>query len=172
MQQIGYSLIDSTGAEIRYWGDQYGVFQVIPSLIRLPNGDDVHCPAVGNLADWWLVPRMGQRGVGDTYWDGTNVVVFFPVKPDDVRAEAQRRIIAVTGATSFDGCLVKQLNAVMRATELTNKKASGGTLTAGEVAEATALQALADQIKHIRACSNVMEQNPPTDYTDNARWGY
>lgn len=99
----------------------------------------------------------------------------WPVVPrqptaDDVRAEAQRRIIAATGAASFEACIVKQMNALMRATELANKRAAGGTLTDAETAEAAALQGLADQIKALRAKSNAMEGNPPADYRSDSRW--
>lgn len=103
--------------------------------------------------------------------DRVRVVRSYPaVVADDVRAEAQRRIIALTGATSLDGCLIKQLNALMRGTELVNKRASGGTLTAEEEAEAAALQAMADAVKAIRAASNAMESNPPSDYASDERW--
>ena len=58
----------------------------------------------------------------------------------------------------------------MRATELVNKKADGGTLTTEEQAEAAALQALADAITAIRAVSNTLEPNPPENYDDNSYW--
>ncbi len=89
---------------------------------------------------------------------------------NDVRAEAQRRIIRLVGATDITGCLIKQLNASMRATELTNKIATGGTLTTDEAAEAAALKGLADAIKAIRAASNAMEAEPPADYAADGRW--
>ena len=87
-----------------------------------------------------------------------------------IKAEAQRRIVALTGATDLNSCLVKQLNALMRGTELTNKKASGGTLTAGEEAEATLLQGLAGQIKAIRARSDALEVTMPVDFTADSHW--
>lgn len=89
---------------------------------------------------------------------------------DEVRTEAQRRIIVLTGTHDIIGCLTKQHNAQMRATELTLIKASGGEWTAEQAAEAAALQALADKIKAIRAASNVLEPNPPQDYTDEKYW--
>lgn len=89
---------------------------------------------------------------------------------DDVRAEAQRRIIALTGATDLNGCLVRQMNALMRGTEIANKRAMGLELTPGEIAEAGALQAMADAIKAIRAASNMLEAEPPTDYADDGYW--
>lgn len=88
---------------------------------------------------------------------------------DDVRAEAQRRIMVLIGARDFNSCMTKQLNALMRATELTRKKATEG-LTQGETTEALGLQQMADAVKAIRAFSNVMEPNPPADYKDDAHW--
>jgi hypothetical protein len=88
----------------------------------------------------------------------------------DVRAEAQRRIIVLTGAADLNGCLVRQLNALMRATELTNKVASGSKWSASEAAEAARLEALAAAIKAVRAASNLLEPEPPADYTSDAHW--
>jgi hypothetical protein len=88
----------------------------------------------------------------------------------DVRAEAQRRIIRLTGAADLNGCIIRQLNASMRATELVNKKATGGTLSAAEQAEEAALLALAAGIKAIRSASNAMEGAPPADYRNDHRW--
>ncbi len=92
------------------------------------------------------------------------------VSIEDVRAEAQRRIIVLTGTQDIIGCLIKQHNAQMRATELTLIQAQGGTWTPEQAAEAAALQSLALQIKAIRAASNVLEPNPPQDYTDDKYW--
>ena len=89
-----------------------------------------------------------------------------------VKAEAQRRIIAIAGASDLMSCLTKQLNAQMRAAELINIKAEGRALTAEQEAETAALQALADAIKAIRAASNVIEaMDPiPADFAADARW--
>lgn len=89
---------------------------------------------------------------------------------DFVRGEAQRRIVALTGASDIVGCLIKQHNAQMRATELTLIKAQGGSWTPEQAAEAAALQGLADRIKAIRLASNVLEPNPPADYADDKHW--
>lgn len=92
------------------------------------------------------------------------------VTADMIRTEAQRRIIALTGASDLQSCLIKQLNAQMRATELVNKRALGAVLSEAEEIEAAALQALADGIKAIRAASNELEADPPQDYADDAHW--
>lgn len=91
------------------------------------------------------------------------------VSADDVRAEAQRRIIALVGAPDLTSCMIKQMNANMRANELNDIQHSR-ELTAEEAAEANALRSLATQIKSIRAASNVLEPNPPQDYTDDKYW--
>ncbi len=88
---------------------------------------------------------------------------------NDVRVEAQRRIVALVGATDVQSCLIKQLNANMRANELNDIQHSR-ELTVEEAAEANALRSLAIQIKAIRAASNVLEPNPPQDYTDEKYW--
>ena len=93
-----------------------------------------------------------------------------PATASAVRAEAQRRILGLVGVATLSDCLIKQLNASMRATELVNKLALGQAWTPEETAEAAALQALADGIKAIRAASNAMEGAPPDDYADDARW--
>ena len=89
-----------------------------------------------------------------------------------IKEEAQRRIMALVGAETFDACVIKQLNALKRAGTLTLKRASGGTWTAEEAAEAATLQALADKIDAIRAKSNEIESMDPipSDYLSDARW--
>jgi hypothetical protein len=91
------------------------------------------------------------------------------VSINDVRAEAQRRIIALVGAPDLTSCMIKQMNANMRANELNDIQHSR-ELTAEEAAEANALRSLATQIKSIRAASNVLEPNPPPDYADDKYW--
>ena len=89
-----------------------------------------------------------------------------------VKTEAQRRIIALTGKTTLQDCMIKQFNALMRAGQLTDKRVNVGALTAEEEAEAVRLRALADQIKAIRAASDAIEaMSPiPADYAADSRW--
>ena len=89
-----------------------------------------------------------------------------------VKAEAQRRIISLTGRMSLMDCMIKQSNANMRANELNDKRLNGATLTAEEEAEATALRNLAIVIKAIRSKSNEIEAlDPiPLDYTADIYW--
>lgn len=90
-----------------------------------------------------------------------------------VKAECQRRIIALTGTTDLIACVIKQSNANMRANELNDKRIAGQVLTAGEEAEATALRNLALAIKALRARSNEIEALVPipADFDADARWG-
>ncbi len=44
MEKIGYSLVDSDNNEIQFWGDTAQQCEGIPNFIKLPNGDEVHCP--------------------------------------------------------------------------------------------------------------------------------
>ena len=140
----------------------------------LVGGDDTRTwsSAASAWVDSWPADRLTRIASEDELSDvlrphGLRGPV---VTADDVRAEAQRRIVSLTGAADLTSCLIKQLNANMRANELNDKRVSGGSLTAGEETEAAALRALADAIKAIRAASNAMEDTPPADYAANNRW--
>jgi hypothetical protein len=101
--------------------------------------------------------------------EAARVVQRYAVRPRDVaamrdeklvaiRAEAQARIAAVvTGSrdTPLDKLLVKEINALARASSL-NAKGSN-SWTSGEAAEAQQLQALWAAVAAIRAKSNVKE---------------
>lgn len=121
--------------------------------------------------DWTEPPREHRNA-----WTIANgVVTVDPVRKSEllvplIKEEAQRRIIALTGQSDLISSMIKQSNANMRATELTDKRVSGSTLTAQEESEAAALRGLAEKIKAVRAASNVLEQSPPDDYADNKYW--
>lgn len=153
---VGYKLIHSpTDTEVNAWGGVYGQCPGIPNPLLLPTGDQI-CGAVIGVdygeyrLDEWVAPPTAIQ----------------------IKQEAQRRIIALTGAADFNTCIVKQLNALMRVGELNNKLALGGTLTELEFAEATSLQSLADTIKELRAISDEIEAlDPiPDDYASDERW--
>ncbi len=109
-------------------------------------------------------------------FDAGTVAVLPPPAPvvtvDDVRAEAQRRIVVTVGARDFTDCLVRQLNANMRANELNDIRHTRA-LEPAEQAEADALRNLAAVIKAIRAASNVLEAMTPipADFAADHRWG-
>lgn len=107
--------------------------------------------------------------------DAGNTIAPYAAPPPtlaDVKAEAQRRICVVFGVSDLTACIIKQLNAQMRASELINIKAEGGTLTTEQQAEADALQAAADAVKLIRSKSDDIEaMSPiPADYTNDSYW--
>ena len=123
-----------------------------------------------NLPDSWT----GPDGPRASWIIENGQIVSDPIKAQAARipwikAEAQRRIIAVVGAKDLTSCLVKQLNANMRANELNDIQASRA-FTPEEEAEASALRALAAQIKAIRAASDALELTAPADYTNNTYW--
>lgn len=123
-------------------------------------------------AIWRPVVYEGSGSLTEAIIEPTQVRIVRSVPAptsNDVRAEAQRRIIALVGAPDLTGCLIKQLNANMRANELNDFRHSR-ELTTDEAAEAEALRGLADQIKAIRAASNVLEPNPPPDYALDSHW--
>ena len=92
MEQIGWSLVDGQGSEIDHWGDTLGQSRGLPDMLRLPNGDYVYAPSPGGIQDWALVPRWAERGEGNPVWDGSKIVVAFPVSVDDVVRERDRRL--------------------------------------------------------------------------------
>lgn len=92
------------------------------------------------------------------------------IKITRIKAEAQRRIIALTGQPDLISSMIKQSNSNMRATELNDKRISGLTLSSEEEQEAAALRNLARSIKAIREASNTLEGALPEDYTDDRHW--
>jgi len=92
------------------------------------------------------------------------------VTANDIKTEAQRRIIQRLAADDFLDCVVKQLNAIMRAVELTAIRAEGGTWTPQEATEAAALRALTVDIKRIRAKATNLKTKLPADYADEKNW--
>lgn len=45
---VGYKLVrDSDGEVVQQWGGTWGIYVSAPNPMRLPNGDDVHAPAIG-----------------------------------------------------------------------------------------------------------------------------
>jgi hypothetical protein len=88
-----------------------------------------------------------------------------------VKAEAQRRIVALTGAADLTSCLIKQINANMRANRLNDIRMSR-EWTPEEAAEGQALRTLALTIEAVRIRSNAIEATDPipADYADDRHW--
>lgn len=94
MEQIGYSLVDANGAEIQHWGDTPGMCVGLPSMVRLPNGDDVHGASAGALQEWTLVPRFVdyRSAAAPPRLEQNGVVVALAITADMVAAERTRRL--------------------------------------------------------------------------------
>lgn len=79
MEHIGYSLVSDDGDELQFWGDTAGQLMGSPDFVKLPNGDDVHCPKVGDsYSGYKVVPRMLAYGAPSSVFDGTNLIVTRP----------------------------------------------------------------------------------------------
>lgn len=121
--------------------------------------------------------HVGQFYTTSDTINADNVTVAYTVqkRPTDelvpmIKAECQRRIMALVGASSMESCVTKQLNALKRASALTDKRVLGQALTAEEEAEATALRHLGSAIDALRDRSNALELSLPTDFDNNAHW--
>jgi len=94
MEQVGYSLVDTQGNEIQVFGDTAGQTQGVPSAIRLPSGDDVHCPDVNvdyegvRLVERWLSYDDAQS----ILFDGQKTVV---TRPEPQPASIDEKLASV-----------------------------------------------------------------------------
>lgn len=130
-------------------------------------------------ADGRCIPAdLGNVDYAGLVAAGTPIRPFAEPLPtaDDVRAECSRRMRALVGARDATHLRDIISNAEREAARL-NIIRSGipGVLaarewTAAEVARATALHAADAAIEALRAASNILEPNPPTDYTSDAHW--
>jgi len=94
------------------------------------------------------------------------------VLPDDVRAEAQRRMMALVGARDAEHLALVITNGLREATRLLQKEAAGQALTPEEDARKHQLQQVDAAIEAIRAASNRLEamEPIPEDYADDKYW--
>lgn len=59
---VGYRLLDAGGNVVQSWGGVWGRAPGLPNPIRLPDGNDVHAPALGavgdgcQLVEWFMDP--------------------------------------------------------------------------------------------------------------------
>lgn len=92
--------------------------------------------------------------------------------PDDVRAEAQRRMIALIGARDANNLAIKIQNALRETARLLEKEVSGVALTPQEKTRKQTLMTMDAAIEAIRAASNTLEAMTPVpaDYTNDSRW--
>ena len=163
-----YALITPQGAIDRHAANIDPTAQTKAGWRWLPV-EDVAPPAATGLEVLLSDYVVGASKVTQT-WAKTRRAL--EAQKQAVKAEAQRRIIAVTGTADLTSCMIKQANANMRANELNDKRLGGQALTAEEAAEAQALRDLAAAIKGIRVASNNIEaMSPiPLDYTSDSYW--
>lgn len=89
----------------------------------------------------------------------------------DVRAECERRMMALLGARDRRHLDLLLANGTREATRLLNKAARRGEpLTEDELARADQLEQRDAAIEMLRAASNALEANPPADYADDRHW--
>lgn len=172
MKQVGYALIDGANTEVAStkslpWsppppgkpkgriatfttvGQEVDGFRVVEKWETEP--DHVHQVRGSETLSW-----DGQKIVATVAWLDKSLADVMAARVSQIKQIAQDKIIALVGANDLKSCLIKQLNANMRANEL-NDKQINGTLSPEETAEATALRNLAASIKAIRAHSNQLE---------------
>lgn len=105
-------------------------------------------------------------------WTYDGVDFSAPVAPsptsDDVRREAQRRMVALVGARDADHLDIIITNGSREGIRLLRKGAANWT--ADDSTRAATLEAVDLAIEAIRAVSNAMEEHPPADYASNLRW--
>jgi len=77
----------------------------------------------------------------------------------DIKDEAQARIISRLPSGSPDNFVIKQMNIMMLNAELDDIVINGGTLTAEQGAQKAAFVKLKDEIKRIRSMSDDAEAN-------------
>ena len=134
------------------------------SLLPLADGQKIG-PAGG---------AIGFRWTGDEY---VRPSVEEPVTADDVRAEAQRRLMALFGARSPEHLQIVISNGVADAVELQEIKlahiqnpTANADWTLEQATRAAQLATYKTLKDTVRAASDVMEANPPADYKDDSHW--
>lgn len=130
-------------------------------LAERDDGATASIPAVEDNADFRLI----RDGNPDADVAPLSIVEYAAPSPttDSVRAEARRRILSAFPEW-------KQANMTARAVELVDKLVRGETLTDAEADERAAIDAAWGWIKAVRAASNALESDPPSDYAADAHW--
>jgi hypothetical protein len=112
--QIGFSVVDKIGNEIQFWGDDAGLMPIQPNVIVLPNGDQVHCPSVGeSYGDFRFVSRNIVFGTPHSIaFDGSSIVVTRetpptppPVTPEEISHRQFFHGLALQGVITKDEAL-------------------------------------------------------------------
>lgn len=80
-----------------------------------------------------------------------------PRRIPEVKAEAQRRILALDPSWTSENFVVKQMNLMMQVSALLDKKLGGATLTAAEDGLLAAARTIKANIDAIRSASDQVE---------------
>lgn len=91
-----------------------------------------------------------------------------PPTADQVRAEAQRRLMELVGARSPEHLATTISNASREAVRLL--RLGSANWTEAQATRAAELEAADAAVEVIRAASNALESNPPADYADDKHW--
>lgn len=106
----------------------------------------------------------------------SSVPITTPVTAGEVRAEAQRRMLLLLGARDPEHLAVLISNGLREQGRLQAARmgvpgvVAARDLTPEETERAQVLWAADVAIEAIRAASNAMESDPPSDFDDDARW--
>ena len=131
---------------------------------------------IGNEQDksTWRIDYAESVTVNQKQAVSEFIAAFDPTAPipDDVRAEAQRRMIILVNAKNSDDLNIKIQNGLREAARLLQKEIDGITLTQAEIDRKNQLKQIDAAIENIRAKSNILEvMNPiPSNYTDDSWW--
>lgn len=197
MEQIGYSLVTSAGAEVMHWGDAAGSITPFPSSFTLPSGAHVCGATPGQIGDYRMVPRMLAYGAPSVVFDGEAVIVTKAVTSAMVNAERDRRLRQFSfSARQFDFCDGRgsdiniagagtlALAAIIAGAQPNDLRwadpIADFTWVAADNTQTTmdaqtcllfAQAAASWKARHIRAARVIKDMETiPADYADNARW--
>ena len=112
----------------------------------------------------------GNADYADLLASGQEIAPYVPPAPtaDDVRAECRRRMRLALGARDDSHLDVLISNASREAIRLLRKGAASWN---AEEQLRSAQLAMGDRlVEALRASSRALEDNPPADYSDDARW--
>jgi len=141
MQQIGYSLVDAKGNELQAFGDIAGQFPSPPDVIRLSNGDFVHCATLGEvfsdgsklvlrqLVDSKPAPWFASTSATINF-DGAQVVktIIYSTTPDytavasTIGVECKRRIYEIASDTAQTNLIGNAIAGTLSDADMTTYK--------------------------------------------------
>ena len=157
MAALRYALCNADGViiDVVLWDGQ--------TEWQLPDGVSFAAPVDNFVGPGWSIDNDGT-------WHPPAVEVA-AVTADDVREEASRRMRVLLGARDKEHLSILVSNGQRESVRLLNKRLIlGQAWTPDEAARAAYLSAVDERIELIRAHSNVLETDPPADYTADKHW--